>query len=48
MMRAIAINDKTIGKMRDGVILVNTGHLEDLLTQGPYCGILSGKIGAHV
>ena len=40
------INDKTIGKMKDGVILVNTGRGGLIDTNALIRGILSGKIGA--
>ena len=40
------INDKTIGQMKDGVILVNTGRGGLVDTQALIRGILSGKIGA--
>ena len=40
------INDKTIGKMKDGVILVNTGRGGLIDTKALIRGILSGKIGA--
>ena len=40
------INDDTISRMKDGVILVNTGRGGLVDTQALIRGILSGKIGA--
>ena len=40
------INDESIAKMKDGVILVNTGRGGLVDTQALIRGILSGKIGA--
>ena len=40
------INDKAIGKMKDGVIFVNTGRGGLVDTEALIRGIVSGKIGA--